>query len=53
LETPTPVEPVGYKGRRRAGSGRTDYLLCVQFEDMPAALPVGVIEAKGETADPL
>jgi type I restriction enzyme R subunit len=28
LETPAPVEPVGYKGRRRAGSGRTDYLLC-------------------------
>lgn len=53
LETPAPVEPVGYKGRRRAGSGRTDYLLCVQLDEMPAPLPVGVIEAKAETADPL
>jgi type I restriction enzyme R subunit len=53
LETPAPVEPVGFKGRRRAGNGRTDYLLCVQLEDMPAALPVGVIEAKAEGADPL
>ena len=53
LETPAPVEPVGYKGRRRAGSGRTDYLLCVRLDEMPAPLPVGVIEAKAETADPL
>ena len=27
LETPAPVEPTGPKGRRRKGSGRTDYLL--------------------------
>ena len=33
LETPAPVEPVGNKGRRRPGSGRTDYLLCVQVGD--------------------
>jgi predicted type IV restriction endonuclease len=30
LETPAPVEPTGYKGRRRIGAGRTDYLLCVK-----------------------
>jgi type I restriction enzyme R subunit len=53
LETPAPVEPIGPKGRRRAGSGRTDYLLCVEADGMPAPLPVGVIEAKAETADPL
>jgi type I restriction enzyme R subunit len=35
LETPAPVESLGYKGRRRAGSGRTDYLLCVQLEEWP------------------
>lgn len=33
LETPAPVEPIGPKGRRRAGSGRTDYL------DLKAANP--------------
>ncbi|MCG3163605.1 MAG: hypothetical protein JMDDDDMK_05044 [Acidobacteria bacterium] len=53
LETPAPVEPIGAKGRRRAGAGRTDYLLCVQAGDMPRPLPVGVIEAKAETEDPL
>ena len=53
LETPAPVEPIGNKGRRRAGAGRTDYLLCVQVGDMPKPLPVGVIEAKAEGADPL
>ena len=53
LETPAPVEPTGNKGRRRAGSGRTDYLLCVQGANMPKPLPVAVIEAKPETADPL
>lgn len=53
LETPAPVEPTGAKGRRRAGVGRTDYLLCVQAGDMPQPLPVGVIEAKAETEDPL
>lgn len=53
LETPAPVEPIGNKGRRRAGHGRTDYLLCVQTPGTPKPLPVGVIEAKAETADPL
>jgi len=53
LETPAPVEPVGNKGRRSKGSGRTDYLLCVQAENMSKALPVGVLEAKKESADPL
>ena len=53
LETPAPVEPTGSKGRRRPGSGRTDYLLCVKLHGMPAALPVAVIEAKAETEDPL
>ena len=53
LETPAPVEPTGNKGRRRVGAGRTDYLLCVQASAMPKPLPVGVIEAKAETADPL
>lgn len=53
LETPAPVEPTGPKGRRRKGSGRTDYLLCVQVGDMPKPLPVGVLEAKPETEDPL
>lgn len=52
-ETPAPVEPVGNRGRRRRGGGRTDYLLCVQAEAMPAPLPVAVLEAKPETADPL
>jgi type I restriction enzyme R subunit len=53
LETPAPVEPTGAKGRRRSGVGRTDYLLCVQAGDMLQPLPVGVIEAKAETEDPL
>lgn len=53
LETPAPVEPTGPKGRRRKGSGRTDYLLCVQVGDMPKALPVAVLEAKRESEDPL
>jgi type I restriction enzyme R subunit len=53
LETPAPVEPTGNKGRRRTGNGRTDYLLCVQVDDMPKPLPVGVIEAKAESEDPL
>jgi type I restriction enzyme R subunit len=53
LETPAPVEPTGNKGRRRVGAGRTDYLLCVQAAGMPHPLPVGVIEAKAESADPL
>jgi type I restriction enzyme R subunit len=53
LETPAPVEPTGPKGRRRKGAGRTDYLLCVQVGDMPKPLPVGVLEAKKESEDPL
>lgn len=53
LETPAPVEPTGNKGRRRPGSGRTDYLLCVRVGNMPKPLPAAVIEAKPETADPL
>jgi len=54
LETPAPVEPTGYKGkRRRKGSGRTDYLLCVQVGDIPKSLPVAVLEAKKEADDPL
>ena len=53
LETPAPVEPTGPKGRRRRGSGRTDYLLCVQVGAMPKPLPVAVLEAKKESEDPL
>lgn len=53
LETPAPVEPIGHKGRRRPGGGRTDYLLCVHAGNSPQPLPVGVIEAKAETEDPL
>lgn len=53
LETPAPVEPTGPKGRRRKGSGRTDYLLCVRLDGMPKSLPVGVLEAKKEDEDPL
>ena len=53
LETPAPAEPTGPKGRRRKGSGRTDYLLCVQVGDMPKPLPVAVLEAKKESEDPL
>ncbi|HET6545901.1 MAG TPA: DEAD/DEAH box helicase family protein, partial [Rhodanobacteraceae bacterium] len=51
-ETPAPVEPIGNRGGRRRGTGRTDYLLCVQCEGMPNPLPVAVIEAKAEHADP-
>jgi len=51
--TPPPVEPIGNKGRRRKGPGRTDYLLCVQVCDMPKAMPVAVLEAKKEAEDPL
>jgi type I restriction enzyme, R subunit len=52
LETPAPVEPTGFKGRRRRGPGRSDYLLCVQAGNMPKPLPVGVLEAKKESEDP-
>ena len=53
LETPAPVEPTGPKGRRRKGSGRTDYLPCVQVGQMPKPLPVAVLEAKKQSEDPL
>ena len=53
LETPATVEPTGPKGRRRKGTGRTDYLLCVQVGDMPKPMPVAVLEAKKENEDPL
>ena len=53
LETPTPVEPIGPKGRRRKGVGRTDYLLCVKVGDAPKPMPVAVLEAKKEAEDPL
>ncbi|RYZ26969.1 MAG: restriction endonuclease subunit R, partial [Chitinophagaceae bacterium] len=52
-ETPAPVEPTGFKGRRKAGSGRTDYLFCVQTPTMVKPLPVAVFEAKKEDEDPL
>lgn len=51
--TPAPVEATGPKGRRRKGNGRSDYLLCVHCAGMPKALPVAVLEAKKEDADPL
>jgi len=51
--TPAPVEPTGPKGRRRKGSGRTDYLLCVQCGGMPKSMPIAVLEAKKEGDDPL
>jgi type I restriction enzyme R subunit len=52
-ETPAPVEPTGPKGKRKKGSGRTDYLLCVKVGTMPKHLPVAVLEAKREDEDPL
>ncbi len=51
--TPDPVEPTGFKGRRRKGHGRTDYLLCVQIGHMPKPMPIAVLEAKKENEDPL
>ncbi|MCX6969445.1 MAG: DEAD/DEAH box helicase family protein [Verrucomicrobia bacterium] len=53
LETKAPVEPIGAKGRRRSGPGRTDYLLCVETPNGPAPLPVAVMESKREDEDPL
>jgi len=53
LETKAPVEPIGPKGRRRPGHGRTDYLLCVETPNGPAPLPIAVMEAKREGEDPL
>jgi hypothetical protein len=45
LETPAPVEPTGPRGRRRRGSGSTDYLFCVQVGEMPRPLPVAMLLA--------
>jgi type I restriction enzyme, R subunit len=53
LETPAPVEPIGPKGRRRKGPGKTDYLLCVETPSGPQPLPIAVLEAKKEGEDPL
>lgn len=53
LETKAPVEPIGHKGRRRAGAGRTDYLLCVETPAGPMPLPVAILEAKKEDEDPV
>jgi type I restriction enzyme R subunit len=53
LETPAPVEPIGPKGRRRNGPGKTDYLLCVEIPGGPKPLPVAILEAKKENEDPL
>src|SRR5215510_4414623 len=53
LETPAPVEPVGPKGRRRKGPGKTDYLLCVDIPNALKPLPIAILEAKKETEDPL
>ena len=52
-ETPAPVEPVGPKGRRRPGPGKTDYLLCVETPGALKPLPVAILEAKKEDEDPL
>ncbi len=53
LETPAPVEPIGPKGRRRPGPGKTDYLLCVEMPNGPVPLPIAILEAKREDEDPL
>ena len=53
LETKAPVEGIGPKGRRGKGSGRTDYLLCVEVEGASKPMPIAVLEAKKESEDPL
>jgi type I restriction enzyme R subunit len=53
LETPAPVEAIGFKGRRRKGPGKTDYLLCVEVPNAPKPLPIAILEAKREDEDPL
>ncbi len=53
LETPAPTEPTGWKGRRRPGPGRTDYLLCIEVPNGKKPLPVAILEAKKEDDDPL
>jgi type I restriction enzyme R subunit len=46
METPAPVEPIGHKGRRRPGPGRTDYRLCVEVPNGTVPLQVAILEAK-------
>jgi len=53
LETPAPVEPIGPKGRRRKGPGKTDYLLCIEVPKGLKPLPIAILEAKKEGEDPL
>jgi type I restriction enzyme R subunit len=53
LETKAPVEPIGPKGRRRKGPGRTDYLLCVEVPDQQFPMPIAILEAKKEHDDVL
>lgn len=53
LETPAPVEPIGPKGRRRKGPGKTDYLLCIEVPNGLKPLPIAILEAKKEGEDPL
>ncbi len=53
MEIPATMVPTGPKGQRRKGSGRTDYLRCVQVGDMPKPLPVGILEPKREGENPL
>ncbi|MBQ0961058.1 DEAD/DEAH box helicase family protein [Ideonella sp. 4Y11] len=53
LETPPPVEPSGFKGKRSQSPGRTDYLIYVQPTGQPRPLPVGVLEAKAESEPPM
>lgn len=53
LETPAPVEPIGPKGRRRTGPGKTDYLLCIEIPGATKPLPIAILEAKKEAEDPL
>jgi type I restriction enzyme R subunit len=53
LETPSPVEPIGPKGRRRKGPGKVDYLLCVEVPGALKPLPIAILEAKKEGEDTL
>lgn len=53
LETPPPVEPTGFKGRRGKSNGRTDDLIYVRHASLPKPWPVGVLEAKPEDVQPM
>ena len=53
LETPPPVEPTGFKGRRGKSNGITDYLIYVRHASLPQPWPVGVLEAKAEDLQPM